>query len=253
MRKASLKTTIRWNELPWAKIQRKTFKLQKRIFQAAKLRHKAKARKLQKLLLKLYYAKLLAVRRVTQDNQGKKTFSSEDHHLWNMLRAWIVSRIGKVNHQKISKYFSRGRHGKWTFQTREDKGYVLMKHSEIPIVRHTLVKPEASPYDGNWVDWSKRRGNYPETPSRVVKLMKKQKGKCNFYKQHFSPEDVVEVDHIIPKSKGGKDEWKNLQLLHRHCHDVKTRHDGSNEKSVDNTMEIPENYRWIDDVLVVPV
>ncbi len=83
--------------------------------------------------------------------------------------------------------------------------------------------------------------------------MKKQKGKCNLCNQHFCPEDVVEVDHIIPKSKGGKDEWKNLQLLHRHCHDVKTRHDGSNEKSVDDNMEFPENYRWIDAVLVVPV
>ena len=77
--------------------------------------------------------------------------------------------------------------------------------------------------------------------------MKKQKGKCNLCRQHFSSEDVVEVDHIIPKSKGGKDEWKNLQLLHRHCHDIKTKDDGSHEKSVDNDMVIPENYRWIDD------
>ncbi|MEB3884016.1 reverse transcriptase N-terminal domain-containing protein, partial [Lyngbya sp. CCY1209] len=32
-----------------------------------------KAKRLQRLLLKSYYARLLAVRRVTQDNQGKKT------------------------------------------------------------------------------------------------------------------------------------------------------------------------------------
>ena len=32
-----------------------------------------KVRKYQKLLAKSYYAKLLAVRQVTQDNQGKKT------------------------------------------------------------------------------------------------------------------------------------------------------------------------------------
>lgn len=32
----------------------------------------------------------------------------------------------------------------------------------------------------------------------------------------------MEVDHIIPRTLGGKDEWKNLQLLHRHCHDEKT-------------------------------
>ncbi|MDT9231944.1 MULTISPECIES: reverse transcriptase N-terminal domain-containing protein, partial [unclassified Limnospira] len=59
--------------IPWAKVQRKVFKLQKRIFQAAKSGQDAKARRWQRLLVKSYYARLLAVRRVTQDNQGKKT------------------------------------------------------------------------------------------------------------------------------------------------------------------------------------
>ncbi|HEY9893468.1 MAG TPA: HNH endonuclease, partial [Candidatus Sericytochromatia bacterium] len=29
------------------------------------------------------------------------------------------------------------------------------------------------------------------------------------------------------KSQGGKNEYKNIQLLHRHCHDEKTANDGS--------------------------
>jgi len=62
-----------WKQIPWAKVQRKVVKLQKRIFQAAKSGQDAKARRLQRLLVKSYYARLLAVRRVTQDNQGKKT------------------------------------------------------------------------------------------------------------------------------------------------------------------------------------
>ncbi|WP_315670476.1 reverse transcriptase N-terminal domain-containing protein, partial [Limnospira sp. PMC 289.06] len=48
-------------------------KLQKSIFQAAKSGQDAKVRRWQRLLVKSYYARLLAVRRVTQDNQGKKT------------------------------------------------------------------------------------------------------------------------------------------------------------------------------------
>ena len=35
----------------------------------------------------------------------------------------------------------------------------------------------------------------------------------------------MEVDHIVPLSHGGKDQFMNLQLLHRHCHDVKTAQD----------------------------
>jgi RNA-directed DNA polymerase len=31
-----------------------------------------------------------------------------------------------------------------------------------------------------------------------------------------------QVDHVIPRSKGGKDSYDNLQLLHTHCHVKKT-------------------------------
>ena len=38
----------------------------------------------------------------------------------------------------------------------------------------------------------------------------------------FKVGDIMETDHITPRSKGGKDEYQNFQLLHRHCHDTKT-------------------------------
>jgi RNA-directed DNA polymerase len=44
-------------------------------------------------------------------------------------------------------------------------------------------------------------------------------------KAAFITGDTMEVDHIIPKSKGGKDEYSNLQLLHRQCHVEKTKKD----------------------------
>ncbi|TRV23933.1 MAG: HNH endonuclease, partial [Microcystis flos-aquae Mf_WU_F_19750830_S460] len=66
-----------------------------------------------------------------------------------------------------------------------------------------------------------------DTPTRVAKLLKKQQGKCSRCGQYFTPSDLIEVDHIHPLSLGGKDEYKNLQLLHRHCHDDKSASDGS--------------------------
>ncbi|MGK7938917.1 MAG: group II intron reverse transcriptase/maturase [Crocosphaera sp.] len=176
---------------------------------------------------------------------SKETFSSEDHTLWLMLRAWTVNR--KKNRtpleKALKKYFSNGKHGIWTFQT---KGAVLYYHAETGIKRHSLVKPEASPYDGNWTYWSKRRGTYTGTPTRVAKLLKKQKGICPQCKQHFTPEDLIEVDHIIPKSKGGKDTLNNIQALHRHCHDAKSKNDYLHDW-LDN------GYEWKDDVLTVPM
>lgn len=62
-----------WNTMDWKKIQRKVFKLQKRIYQASSRGDVRTVHKLQQLLIKSQSAKLLAVRRVTQDNQGKKT------------------------------------------------------------------------------------------------------------------------------------------------------------------------------------
>ena len=68
-------------------------------------------------------------------------------------------------------------------------------------------------------------GEHPEIPSRKAWLLKRQKGKCAHCSHHFKDGDLIEVDHIIPRALRGKDEYRNLQLLHRHCHDVKTHID----------------------------
>ena len=72
---------------------------------------------------------------------------------------------------------------------------------------------------------STRRGVHPEVSNRMAYLLKRQKGKCSHCGLTFQEWDVIEDDHVIPKALGGKDEWKNRQLLHRHCHDEKTRTD----------------------------
>ncbi len=62
-----------WKNLPWRDIEREVFKLQTRIHQASRRDDAEAVHKLQRLLMKSWSAKCLAVRRVTQDNQGKKT------------------------------------------------------------------------------------------------------------------------------------------------------------------------------------
>ena len=71
-------------------------------------------------------------------------------------------------------------------------------------IEYVKVKGEASPYDGNLVYWSSRMGKHPEMPLRAASLLKKQKGKCAHCGLWFSEEDVIELDHIIPKAIGGK-------------------------------------------------
>jgi RNA-directed DNA polymerase len=62
-----------WNKLPWRKLEQHVFRIQKRISRASQKGNGRRVHKLQKLLTKSNAARLLAVRRVTQDNQGKKT------------------------------------------------------------------------------------------------------------------------------------------------------------------------------------
>ncbi len=64
---------MEWRHLNWRKLEQDVFKLQKRIYQASQRGDITSVRKLQKTLSNSWSAKCLAVRRVSQDNQGKKT------------------------------------------------------------------------------------------------------------------------------------------------------------------------------------
>src|SRR5215469_10641721 len=71
--KATEEMSGAWRELPWRKLEQYVYRVQKRIYRASQHGNTRQVEKLQKLLLKSEAARLLAVRRVTQDNQGKKS------------------------------------------------------------------------------------------------------------------------------------------------------------------------------------
>ena len=62
-----------WNSVNWRKVQLRVWRIQKKIYDYSRRNEKEEIFKLQKVLLSLLEAKLLAVRKVTQDNRGKKT------------------------------------------------------------------------------------------------------------------------------------------------------------------------------------
>ncbi len=62
-----------WRQTNWRKLERRVFKLQKRIYKASQRGDVKAVRRLQKTLMRSWSAKMLAVRRVSQDNTGKKT------------------------------------------------------------------------------------------------------------------------------------------------------------------------------------
>lgn len=62
-----------WKGIDWKQIQKNVYRLQTRIFKAKRRGDTKQVRRLQKLLMKSRSAKLLSVRKVTQDNQGRST------------------------------------------------------------------------------------------------------------------------------------------------------------------------------------
>ncbi len=153
------------------------------------------------------------------------------YHLtfWKLLKWGIKRHRNKGRKWIVNKYFHKIGGRNWVFATKTEGSNLmrLLSHPDTKIIRYVKVKGDASPYDGNLIYWSSRRGKHPQMSKRTASILKKQKGKCKWCGLNFKNEDVIELDHIIPKSKGGKDEYKNWQLLHRHCHDEKTRTDGS--------------------------
>ncbi len=187
--------------------------------------------------------------------------SKLDQLLYVKLRSWGRYRTGSLSAAR-KKYWTTQGNRNWVFATRQDNNSLqLFQHNEVECssISYVKVKGDSSPYDGRAKYWSTRRGKYPETPKRLALLLKRQKGKCKLCGLHFREDDLIEIDHIIPKAVGGKDKYDNLQALHRHCHDVKTKDDTIliNQHGHKPFMERLHkewnkvDYIWIDDVPVV--
>jgi len=74
--------------------------------------------------------------------------------------------------------------------------------------------------------WSTRLRNHPLLSSTKAKLLHKQQGKCRWCELLFQDGDAIEIDHLIPKNRGGGEELSNKFALHRHCHDARhAQHD----------------------------
>ena len=195
-------------------------------------------------------------------NSDTKTIgelSKQDYLTYLKLRRWAKRRCGNINDGHIKYWTSIGGNN-WVFATREGTAnpFRLLNHNEFACssTDYVKVKGDKSPYDGDTVYWSKRLGTHPQIPNRKAKLLKQQKGKCLWCGLSFQEWDVLEVDHIISSALSGKDEYKNLQLLHRHCHDEKTALDLIEIRNKDRSKFREKlsqfwnktNWEWIHDI-----
>lgn len=174
-------------------------------------------------------------------SQCSETFSKMDYTIFQQIRAWVFRRKSKGLRSRTKlkkKYFPSGKtyvfRGKeyknnWilTGKTKTLKGELkenyLPKLSWVGKGEHVKIKGEASPYNGDHIYWLERMEKYSGYSKSISKLLKRQGCKCALCGEPFTMWDVIEADHIIPRAKGGADNYKNLQALHKHCHVQKSR------------------------------
>lgn len=192
-----------------------------------------------------------------QYSECSKDFNKLDYFIFQQLRAWVFRRKSKGLRSRTklkNKYFPEGKkylfRGKnhsnnWIFwgQTKGKGNNVLEtflpRLSWVPSRSYVKIKGIASPYDGNHLYWAKRMEKYSGFSSSISKLIKRQYGQCAICKQYFTPVDVIEIDHIVPRTKGGSSRFKNLQALHKHCHIQKSRQDNSVNSAISEDYLLP--------------
>jgi len=197
------------------------------------------------------------------DAQTTGEFARQDYLLFQKLRAWGRHKCGNLK-EAVDKYWIKIGNNNWVFATRAGKANPLrlLEHKEFSSssTNYVKVKGGVSPFDGKLVYWSTRMGRSPELPTRKAFLLRSQRGICPWCCLRFREEDILEEDHILARALGGKDEYKNLQLLHGHCHDEKTALDLEylKEKEIskyydDFSKELNKyDWYWKDDILHIP-
>jgi len=165
-------------------------------------------------------------------------FAALDVHLWRLTYKWACHHHSdKPKPWIINRYFGRynpTRQDRWVFGDRTSGAY-LPKFAWTKIVRHSLVRGDASPDDPAQADyWANRRSkSKPPLDRRTLHLLRRQNGSCpicghlllhadrepqnpeEWEQWHRTTRKAITKQHLIADGTGQPDETR---LVHSSCH-----------------------------------
>ena len=211
-----------WESIDWNKASAYVKKLQMRIVKAQKEGHYSKVKSLQWMLTHSFYAKALAVKRVTS-NRGKNT-SGVDHELWLTPQAKFDA-ISKLKRKWIAKkYWHYIGTRQWTFAA-ELKGdstkapYLALEYAtNTNILRFKKIVAEANPFDERWNGYYEERDgekmlNSTKGREKLLKLWRNQKHLCPVCNEPITSETSFKVHKIFENGT-----YRKSMMVHPLCH-----------------------------------
>ncbi len=120
-------------------------------------------------------------------------------------RSWIRRRQPTTTLQWGDQPSWRGEDGQRHVRPRA-RGTRGGFHPETPMQRHVNVPGRRRPYDGDDVDWGRRRAPPPGGSRRVARRLKRHDGSCPDGGDACHAGDVRAVEHRIPQTHGGSDD-----------------------------------------------
>ena len=170
---------------------------------------------------------------------SSETFSALDHHLWKLTYKWaIFSHANKPSSWVFARYFgkfNKARKDRWVFGDRNSGAY-LHRFAWTNIVRHQIVKHEASPDDPALADywaWRRRKASLPINRTALW-LHKVQDGCCAICRATLiavedRPQTPLEWETWLATARktidvtweSGISDTAEPRLVHLHCHQGK--------------------------------
>jgi len=144
---------------------------------------------------------------------SKDVFGRLDALIFQKLKAWAYYRHPNKGRRWImAKYWSFS-DDRWVFGIRDRIKLITL--SETPIRRHIALREGKSPFDGDWVYWSARLGQYPDVPKSVAIRLRSQQGICSRCGLHFTHDDAMELVHVDGNRRDFS--MENVALVHQRC------------------------------------
>lgn len=194
---------IAWKFIKWKKVSEYVKKLRQRIFSAEKKREHRKVRKLQRLMMRSKANLLLSIRKVTQENKGKRTAGvdgykavtqTERENLFEQMRRY---NLGAVKVKAVRRIYIAKKNSK---KLRPLGIPVIKDRIYQNIVKNALEPQWEARFEPNSYGFRPKRSTHDAISNLFNKLNSKGKRKWIFEGDFKGCFDNLSHEHILAKT-----------------------------------------------------